>query len=93
MDKRVATLAKKAELKAEQDKITKLQAFDSSYFRGKSHFENAGTRNYLAFSPIQRHFKKIDNTGHISALKSNGLSDESIMSRATFNNRLAPGLS
>ena len=49
MDKRVATLAKKAELKAEQDKITKLQAFDSSYFQGKSHFENAGTRNYLVF--------------------------------------------
>ena len=49
MDKRVATLATKAGLKAEQDKITKLQAFDSSYFQGKSHFENAGTRNYLVF--------------------------------------------
>ena len=32
LDRKVATLAIKAELKAEQDKITKLQAFDSSYF-------------------------------------------------------------
>ena len=38
--KKVATLATKAELKAEQDKITNIQALDSSYFRGKSHFED-----------------------------------------------------
>ena len=31
----MATLATKAELKAEQNKITKVQAFDSSYFHGK----------------------------------------------------------
>ena len=30
--KKVATLATKAELKAKQDKIVKLQALDSSYF-------------------------------------------------------------
>ena len=34
LDRKVATLVTKAELTAEQDKITKLQAFDSSYFRG-----------------------------------------------------------
>ena len=33
--RQVATLATKAELKAESDKIIKFQAFDSSYFRGK----------------------------------------------------------
>ena len=38
LDKKVATLATKAELKAEQDKIIKLQTFDSSYFWGKSYF-------------------------------------------------------
>ena len=32
LDKKVATLSTKAELKAEQDKITKLLAFDSNYF-------------------------------------------------------------
>ena len=37
LNKKVATLATKAELKAEQEKIIKLQAFDSSYFRGKSY--------------------------------------------------------
>ena len=29
--------------KAEQDKTVKLQAFDSTYFRGKSHFEDDET--------------------------------------------------
>ena len=37
LNKKVATLATKAELKAEQEKIIKLQAFDSTYFRGKSY--------------------------------------------------------
>ena len=52
LDKEVATLATKAKLKAKQDKIKKLQAFNSNYFRGKSHFEDDGTRNYLAFQPM-----------------------------------------
>ena len=43
MNKKVAALATKAELKAEQDEILKLQAFDSSYFRGKNHFEDDDT--------------------------------------------------
>ena len=47
--KKIATLAKKAELKAEQDKIVKLQAFRSSYFLGKSHFEDDYTQHYLVF--------------------------------------------
>ena len=44
LDRKLATLATKAELKDEQDKIIKFQAFDSSYFRGKSHFEEDGTK-------------------------------------------------
>ena len=32
LDRKVAALATKAELKAEQGKIIRLQAFDSSYF-------------------------------------------------------------
>ena len=36
--KKVATSAAKAELKSEQDKIIKLQTFNSNYFRDKSHF-------------------------------------------------------
>ena len=49
LDKKIAALTTKAELKAEKDKIVKLQAFDSSYFRYKSHFEYDGTENYLVF--------------------------------------------
>ena len=38
-------------------------------------------------------FKKIDNTDHISAWKSKGLSDESIKPPSTSDNSLAPSLS
>ena len=38
LDKEIAKLAKKAELKAEQDKIVKLLVFDSKYFRSKNYF-------------------------------------------------------
>ena len=90
LDKKVAALATKAELKAEQDKIIKLQAFDSSYFRGKSHFYDDGTQNYLRFQPIYSYFKKIGNTDRISSWKSKGLSDESINPPTTSDNSLAP---
>ena len=53
LDKKAATLATKAELKEEQDKITKLQALDSSHFRGESYFEDDGTQNYSIFQPVQ----------------------------------------
>ena len=56
LNKKVPTLGTKAELKAEQNKITKLEAFDSNYFRVKSHFEDDGTQNYLVFPPMDRHF-------------------------------------
>ena len=63
--KKVATLAKKAELEAQQDKITKLQAFYSSYFRGKNHFEDDGTQNYLVFQPICKYFEITPTTNTI----------------------------
>ena len=58
LNEKIATLATKADLKAEQGKIKKLQAFDSSYFRDKSHFENNGTQSYLVFQPVLRLFQK-----------------------------------
>ena len=42
-----------------ENKLTKLETFDSIYFRAKSHFEEDGTQNYLVFQPIQRYFKKL----------------------------------
>ena len=93
MNKKVATLATKAELKAEQDKIVKLQAFDSSYFHGKNKFEDDVNQNYSVFQPMCRCFKKISNTDHISAWKSKGLSDESIKPPSTSDNSFASLLS
>ena len=77
LNKKIATLAIKAELKPEQD---------------KSHFEDDDTQNYLVFQPIYRYFKDIGNTDPISIWKSKGLSDERIKSPAKSSNSLAPTL-
>ena len=44
-----------------ENELKKLKTFDSSYFRGKSHFEEDGTQNYLVIQPINRYFKIIGN--------------------------------
>ena len=73
-----------------ENNIKKLQTFDSSYFRGKSYFEENGAQNYLVFQPIIRYFRIIANTKYISSWKSKGLSDETIISYATSDNSLNP---
>ena len=45
-----------------ENELEKLKSLDSSYFIGKSHFEEDGTQNYLVFQPINRYFKVIANT-------------------------------
>ena len=50
-----------------KNEFKKLQTFDSGYFRGKSHFEEDGTQNYLAFQPINRYLKVIANAKYISS--------------------------
>ena len=35
-----------------ENELKKLQKFDAAYFRGKSHFEEDGTQNYLVFQLI-----------------------------------------
>ena len=35
-----------------ENELKKLKAFDSSYFRGKSHFEEDCTENFFVFQPI-----------------------------------------
>ena len=67
LDKKIAILATKTELKKEQDKIIKLQAFDSSYFSGKSHFEND------VFQHVPKNLKTVVNTNKVAARKSKGL--------------------
>ena len=60
--------------------MNKLKTFDSNYFVGKSHFDEDGTQNYLAFQPIIRYFQvnTITNTNYVSSWKSKGLSAETI---------------
>ena len=40
-----------------ENALKKLKTFDSSYFIGKSHFEEDGTQDYLVFQPMHRYFK------------------------------------
>ena len=70
-----------------------LKTFDSSYFRGKSHFEEDRTQNYLVFQPIKRYFKVIANTDYFLSWKSKELSGETIKSHSTSDNCLLPELS
>ena len=70
--------------------MNKLKIFDSSYFIGKSHFEEDGTQNYLVFQPINKYFKVITNTDYVSSWKSKGLSAKSIKPPATSDNSLNP---
>ena len=67
LEKIIATLATKTELKTEQDKITKLQTFDSTYFGGKNHFEDNDTKNCLLLPPVSRYFKTVANTSKVTA--------------------------
>ena len=76
-----------------ENELEKLKTFDSSYFIGKSHFEEDGTQNYLVFQPMYRYFKMITNTDYISSWKSKGLSAESIKPPTTSDNSLTPALS
>ena len=41
-----------------ENELKKLQTFDSIYFRGKSHFEEDGSQNYLVLQPMYRYFKR-----------------------------------
>ena len=79
-----------------ENKLKKLQKFDSAYFRGKSHFEEDGTQNYLVFQPMYRYFRRIIGVGsgnYIYFWKSIGLSDERLNSNTASNYKLTPELS
>ena len=68
-----------------ENELKKLQALNSSYFRGKNYFvADDGTKKYLAFHPMKKYFKKIDNTDYISEWKPKGLSNEVIIPPGIF---------
>ena len=70
------------------NELKKLKTFDSSYFIGKSHFEEDGTQNYLVFQPMYRYFQRVVNSDYILEWKWKGLSDESIKSLSASHNFL-----
>ena len=74
--------------------MNELKTFGSSYFIGKSHFEEDGTQNYLVFQPVIRYFKvnTITNTDYVLSWKSKVLSAESIKPPTTSDNSLTPEL-
>ena len=73
--------------------MNKLKTFHSSYFIGKSHFEENGAQDYLVFQPLNKYFKVIANTDYVSSWKSKGLSAESIKPPTTSDNILTPVVS
>ena len=75
-----------------ESELKRLKTFDSSYFIGKSHFEENSTQNYLVFQPLNKYFKVITNTDYISSWKSKGLSAESVKPPTTSDNSLTPVL-
>ena len=60
--------------------MKKLEIFDLINFRGKSHFEDDGTQNYLVFQPIQRYFKRIDVVGNGTYVNSINMPDYGLTS-------------
>ena len=48
---KLTTLAAKAELKAEQQKMAKLQTLDLRYFLGKIFFDDDSSQNMLLYQP------------------------------------------
>ena len=46
-----------------ENELKKVKTFDLSYFKGKGHFEEDGTQNYLVFQPMYRYFKSVAGVG------------------------------
>ena len=78
-----------------ENELEKLKPLDLSYFKGKSHFKEDVTQNYLVFQPIQRYFKRIagiGNSNNIYYWKSKGLYEERINSVKTSDYGITPYL-
>ena len=74
-----------------ENKLNKLKTFDSSYYSGKSYFEEDGTSNYLIFQPLNKYFKAgYNNRYYVLSWISKGLPNESIKPPTTSDNSLTP---
>ena len=72
-----------------ENNIKKLQAYDSSYYRGKKYFNKGnGEQNYLVFLPMRKYFKLSSVAGVIDCVlswQSKGISTKSIIPPTTSN--------
>ena len=78
-----------------ENEMKKLKTFYSSYFIGKSYFEEDVTQNYLVFQPMYRYFKIITCVGngrYIYYWQCKGLSDEKINCITAYNYSVTPFL-
>ena len=76
-----------------ENELKKLTTFDSSYYIGKSYFEEDSTPNYLIFQPLDKYFKVGDgNFYYVLSWTSKGLSNESIKPPTTSDSSLTPVL-
>ena len=76
-----------------KNELNKLKTFALSNFKGKGHFEEDGTQNYLVFLSMQQYFKRMAGVGsgdYIYFWKSKGLSDEGINSNTASNFSITP---
>ena len=80
-----------------ENNVKKLQAYDSSYYRGKKYFdERDGEQNYLVFLPMRKYFKLnsvVNVIDRVLSWQSKGISNESIKPLTTSDNSLNPKLS
>ena len=75
LNKKVATLAAKAELNAEEDKVIKLKTYDLIHFLGKIFFGDDGFQNMFVyqptFNPLELKIEK--GTDYVIGWKSKGV--------------------
>ena len=88
----IKSLATTAELKAEQDKIGKLQTYDLSLFIYQSYFFNDGAQLYLIFQTLYYTLKRLGDTEKVVSWKSKGLSTEKLTTPTTTNDSLSPSV-
>ena len=69
-----------------EKEIEKFQTFDSSYFFGKSHFEDNRMQNYLVFWQIFKYFKTLANSSKIEESIKTSASDKRLDSGLNYIN-------
>ena len=73
-----------------QDKIEKLQTYDSIPFIGQSYFFNDGAQLYLIFQPLCYTFKTLSNSKKVISWKSKVFLTKKLTTLFTADNILSP---